>query len=56
MPDVLDHQLKRLQPFVGSLRKPMSVVVFYRVEDYPELVDWTGSHIREEKRWSIDGV
>ena len=47
-------QPKRLEPFVGNPRQPMPAGLAYRVEDYIELVDWTGRQIREDKRGRID--
>ena len=52
--DVVAHQSKRLEPFVGNQRQPMPAGLAYRVEDYIELVDWTGRQIREDKRGRID--
>ena len=52
--DVVAHQPKRLEPFVGNPRQPMPAGLAYRVEDYIELVDWTGRQIREDKRGRID--
>ena len=54
VPDVVAHQPKRLEPFVGNPRQPMPAGLAYRVEDYIELVDWTGRQIREDKRGRID--
>ena len=54
VPDVLAHQPKRLEPFVGNPRQPMPAGLAYRVEDYIELVDWTGRQIRDDKRGNID--
>ena len=54
VPDVLAHQPKRLEPFVGNPREPMPDGLAYRVEDYIELVEWTGRQIREDKRGRID--
>ena len=54
VPDVLAHQPKRLEPFVGNPRQPMPAALAYRVEDYIELVDWTGRQIRDDKRGNID--
>lgn len=51
--DVLAHQPKRLEPFVGNLRREMPAGLPYRVKDYLELVDWTGRQIREDKRGFI---
>ena len=54
VPDVVAHQPKRLEPFVGNPRQLMPAGLAYRVEDYLELVDWTGRQIREDKRGRID--
>jgi len=43
-----------LFPFVGSPRKNMPVGLPFKLEDYLELVDWTGRQIRKGKRGSID--
>ena len=52
--DVVAHQPKRLEPFVGNPRQPMPAGLAYRVEDYIELVDWTCRQIRDDKRGNID--
>ena len=54
VPGLVAHQPKRLEPFVGNPRQPMPAGLAYRVEDYLELVDWTGRQIREDKRGRID--
>ncbi|MCW8949082.1 MAG: transposase [Sedimenticola sp.] len=42
-----------LQPFVGYPRGPMPKGLPFRLEDYLELVDWTGRIIRDDKRGAI---
>jgi len=42
-----------LFPFAGNPRKEMPVGLPFRFEDYLELVDWTGRHLREDKKGSI---
>jgi hypothetical protein len=44
------YQPSGLEPFAGNPRQPMQVGLAYRLEDYLELVDWTGRQIREDKR------
>ena len=41
-PNVVAHQPRRLEPFVGNNRQPMPAGLTYHVEDHFELVDWTG--------------
>lgn len=41
-PNVVAHQPRRLEPFVGNTRQPMPAGLTYHVEDHFELVDWTG--------------
>jgi REP element-mobilizing transposase RayT len=42
-----------LFPFVGYPRQPMSAGLPFRLEDYLELVDWTGRQLRDDKRGAI---
>ena len=42
-----------LHPFVGNPRKHMSKGLPFALDDYLELVDWTGRIIRQDKRGSI---
>jgi len=42
-----------LHPFVGNPRKHMPEGLPFKLDDYLELVDWTGRVIREDKRGSI---
>jgi len=46
-------QPKTLFPFVGNPRQPMPEGLPFRLEDYLELLDWTGRCIREDKRGAI---
>ena len=46
-------QPTELQPFVGYPREPMPKGLPFRIEDYLELVDWTGRIIRDDKRGAI---
>jgi len=47
-------QPKPLFPFVGYPRQDMPAGLPFRLQDYLELVDWTGRQIRPDKRGSID--
>ncbi len=48
------HQPKLLFPFVGYPRQDMPAGLPFRLQDYLELVDWTGRQLRDDKRGSID--
>lgn len=48
------EQPKRLFPFVGYPRQDMPEGLPFRLQDYLELVDWTGRQIRKDKRGSIN--
>ncbi len=43
-----------LFPFVGYPRQDMPAGLPFRLQDYLELVDWTGRQVRDDKRGSID--
>jgi REP element-mobilizing transposase RayT len=47
-------QPKPLFPFVGYPRQDMPAGLPFRLQDYLELVDWTGRQIRSDKRGCID--
>ncbi|MES9900759.1 MAG: transposase [Sedimenticola sp.] len=57
--DVLHQKTERptqppeLQPFAGYPREPMPKGLPFRLEDYLELVDWTGRAMRDDKRGAI---
>lgn len=42
-----------LMPFVGNPREPMPKGLPFRLENYLQLVDWTGRIVREDKRGAI---
>jgi len=44
-----------LFPFVGNPRQEMPKGLPFALMDYLELVDWTGRHLRDDKRGSIPG-
>jgi hypothetical protein len=46
-------QPAHLLPFVGNPRQAMPKGLPFRLEDYLELVDWTGRILREDKRGAI---
>ncbi len=48
------HQPKSLFPFVGYPRQNMPAGLPFRLQDYLELVDWTGRQVRDDKRGNID--
>ena len=48
------HQPKSLFPFVGYPRQDVPAGLPFRLQDYLELVDWTGRQIRDDKRGSIN--
>ena len=48
-----DTQPKELLPFAGNPRNDMPKGLPFRLEDYLELVDWTGRILRDDKRGSI---
>ncbi|WP_237058456.1 transposase [Microbulbifer sediminum] len=43
-----------LMPFAGNPRDPMPEGMPFRLQDYLELVDWSGRCLREDKRGAID--
>lgn len=47
------YQPKTLFPFVGNPREPMPAGLPFRLEDYLELVDWTGRCLRTDKHGAI---
>lgn len=49
------RQPEALYPFVGDPRQPMPEGLPFRLQDYLELLDWTGRAQREDKRGAIPG-
>ncbi|MCG8614011.1 MAG: hypothetical protein MI864_26155, partial [Pseudomonadales bacterium] len=49
----LKYQPDYLLPFVGNSRKDQPDGLQFTLQDYLELVDWTGRIQREDKRGSI---
>ncbi|MCX2781363.1 hypothetical protein OQJ63_16840, partial [Microbulbifer thermotolerans] len=47
-------QPQQLFPFAGNPREPMPMGLPFHVQDYLELVDWSGRCLREDKRGAID--
>ncbi|MEJ2063345.1 MAG: hypothetical protein P8X74_08740 [Reinekea sp.] len=50
-----DHpnQPNTLFPFVGNPRQPMPEGLPFKLEDYLQLLDWTGRILRDDKRGAI---
>ena len=48
------HQPKSLFPFVGYPRQDMPAGLPFRLQDYLELIDWTGRQIRDDKRGRVN--
>jgi len=48
------EQPKELHPFAGYPRQDMPAGLPFRLQDYLELLDWTGRQIRKGKRGRID--
>jgi len=48
------NQPSQLFPFVGYPRQEMPEGLPFRLQDYLELLDWTGRQFRRGKRGSID--
>ena len=53
IPNRINQQDRLLLPFVGNPRQDMPKGLPFRLTDYLELVDWTGRHLREDKRGAI---
>lgn len=43
----------QLLPFAGNPREEMPKGLPFRLDDYLELIDWTGRHLRDDKRGAI---
>lgn len=52
-PHYIQHQPKTLMPFAGYPRHNMPKGLPFRLDDYLELVDWTGRVMREDRRGAI---
>jgi len=52
-PNHTDQQPQSLFPFVGYPRKDMPTGLPFRLEDYLELVDWSGRILRDDKKGAI---
>jgi REP element-mobilizing transposase RayT len=53
IPNHPNQQPRNLLPFAGNPRKDMPRGLPFRLEDYLQLVDWTGRIMREDKRGAI---
>ncbi|WP_323053887.1 hypothetical protein [Microbulbifer thermotolerans] len=47
-------QPQQLFPFAGNPQEPMPIGLPFQLQDYLELVDWSGRCLREDKRGAID--
>jgi REP element-mobilizing transposase RayT len=52
-PNALSQQPDKLMPFAGNPRKDMPEGIPFKLDDYLQLVDWTGRLMREDKRGCI---
>jgi len=52
-PNSIHQQATELMPFAGNPRKDMPDGIPFKLDDYLQLVDWTGRFIREDKRGAI---
>jgi hypothetical protein len=50
LPNRIDQQPERLLPFVGNPRNDMPAGLPFRLNDYLELVDWSGRILRDDKK------
>ena len=48
------QQPGKLLPFVGYPKEDMPTGLPFRLQDYLELLDWTGRQLRRNKRGAID--
>ena len=52
-PNALAQQTPTLMPFAGNPKADMPEGIPFKLDDYLQLVDWTGRIIREDKRGAI---
>ena len=48
------NQPGKLLPFVGYPKEELPIGLPFRLQDYLELLDWTGRQLRQNKRGAID--
>ena len=53
LPANIDQQANDLLPFAGNPREGMPEGLPFKLDDYLQLVDWTGRILRDDKRGSI---
>ena len=53
LPGAIDQQPEQLLPFAGNPRNDMPAGLPFRLNDYLELVDWSGRILREDKKGTI---
>lgn len=51
-----NNQPKQLMPFVGNPKQDQPKGLPFELDDYLQLVDWSGRHIDEQKRGYIDNA
>jgi REP element-mobilizing transposase RayT len=52
-PNRIDQQTAQLLPFAGNPRNDMPAGLHFRLNDYLELVDWSGRILRDDKNGAI---
>jgi len=53
LPSAIDQQPEQLLPFAGNPRNDMPAGLPFHLNDYLELVDWSGRILREDKKGTI---
>ena len=53
LPNAITQQPEQLLPFAGNPRNDMPAGLPFRLNDYLELVDWSGRILREDKKGAI---
>ena len=53
LPSAIDQQPEQLLPFAGNPRNDMPAGLPFHLNDYLELVDWSGRILREDKKGAM---